>query len=528
MIRTSALSFETPAVRQGGLAVIWSMISSQLKKTTSLMMAFLLALVVIITAAQELKADTPTSAYIPLNADQLNQLVAPIALDTDPLIAQILTASTYPDQVAAADTWSNQNMGLSADQRASGADAMAWDAAIKGLVEFPDVLDNLAKNVAWTTQLGNAYFNQPDDVMNAIQALRTQAHESNVLVTTPQQRVVVAANIIEVVPADPAVVYVPYYNPWRIWGTLFVAYPGFIVAPPPVGVVAVSGIAFEPPIAVAAYAGFSWGVSAWTPAWTGGAVLFNHSTYISSSTTVINHGHFGGHDRGVFEHGGHGVPNGYHACAHAGAGRMAAERSRAGGYGHQAHGGYAGGAHSQARNGHSSGNRSKSSNGYKAGTHAQAHNSYGTSARNSSQARNSQSSRTRTRSQARNTSRSGMNHSQARNSNHSSAGHSQARNTARSGMNPSHARSTNRSATNHSQSRSTNRSAASHSQARSNTRSGANRSQARCNTRSSGMNRSQAPRSTGTGNRPQPRTVANRQSAAGRSAGSRASGGKRR
>jgi len=165
--------------------------------------------------------------------------------------------------------------------------------------------------------------------MNAVQAMRLQAQESKVLVTTTQQRVVVDAGVIEIVPVNPVVICVPYYNPWNVWGTLFVAYPGFVVLPPPPGIVWAAGLAFDPGIPVGVYAGFGWGFGAWAPAWGGGTVFFNNSTYISNSMTVVNHGYFGGHDRGVFEHGGRGVPGGFHAAAHAGAARAAAGRANA-------------------------------------------------------------------------------------------------------------------------------------------------------------------------------------------------------
>jgi hypothetical protein len=298
------------------------------------MLALMLSLLLIPAAPWDLFAQGPApGAYVELNADQLDQLVAPIALDPDSLVAQILTASTYPDQVAAADTWLNQNMGLPPDQRAAGANAMDWDPAVKGLIEFPSVLDNLAKNSAWASQLGNAYYNQPGDVMNAVQAMRLQAQQSNRLVTTPQQRVVVDNGVIDIVPVNPAVVYVPYYNPWAVWGGFVVAYPGYVVMAPPPGIMVGVGLAFAAGIAIGAFARFGWGFGAWAPSWGGGTVIYNHNTYISHSTTVYNHGHFGGHDRGAFEHGGRGVPRGYRAAAHPGAARAAAARGAFGGRG---------------------------------------------------------------------------------------------------------------------------------------------------------------------------------------------------
>lgn len=275
-----------------------------------------------------------SGSYVDLDAQQLDQLVAPIALDPDSLVAQILTGATYPDQIGTADSWLNQNMNLPPEQRASAANNMSWDSSIKGLTAFPAVLDTMAKNSAWTAQLGNAYYNQPGDVMNAVQAMRLQAQQSNTLVTTAQQRVVVdTAGVIAIVPVNPAFVYVPYYNPWTVWGALFVAYPGYVVLPPPSGLVVGVGLAFDPVISVGVFSGFDWGFSAWAPSWGTGAVVFNHNTYISNSTTVYNHGHFGWHDRGAFDHGGRGVPRGFRGQARMGGARESAARGRYGDHG---------------------------------------------------------------------------------------------------------------------------------------------------------------------------------------------------
>ncbi len=306
--------------------------SISLNAITRPTMALTISLLLVPAAQLHLFAQAPAPAYVELDATQLDQLVAPIALDPDSLVAQILTGSTYPDQIAAADAWLNQNINLPPAQRAAGANAQPWDPAIKGLIEFPSVLDNLAKNTPWAAQLGNAYYNQPGDVENAIQAMRSQAQQSKVLVSTPQETVaVVDAGVITIAPVNPAVVYVPYYNPWAIWGGLFAPYPGFVVVAPPVGVVVGVGLAYTAGIPLGAFAGFDWGFAAWAPAWTGGTVLFGGNTYISSSTTVINHGNFGGHDRGAFDHGGRGVPGGFHAAARVGAARVraAADRGRA-------------------------------------------------------------------------------------------------------------------------------------------------------------------------------------------------------
>jgi Protein of unknown function (DUF3300) len=299
------------------------------KQTMRHVVALMVSMLVIPALQLNLYAEDQTPAYVELNAEQLDQLVAPIALDPDSLVAQVLTASTFPDQVVAANSWLKQNMDLQPDERATAADNMSWDDSVKGLTAFPSTLENMAKNKGWTTQLGNAYYNQPGDVMNAVQAMREQAKDSNKLVTTAQQKVDVEADgAITITPVNVAAVYVPYYNPWAIWGTLFVAYPGYVVLPPPPGYVVGVGLAFDPPVAVGVYAaGFDWGFANWAPAWGVGTINYVGNTYISNSVTVINHGRFGYHDRDVFARGGRGVPRGFHGCARYGAAREAGRRA---------------------------------------------------------------------------------------------------------------------------------------------------------------------------------------------------------
>jgi hypothetical protein len=248
-------------------------------------------------------------AYAPLDPVALDQLVAPIALYPDSLVAQILTASTYPQQVSDADAWSQQNAGMPPQQRADIANGMPWDPSVKALTAFPTVLDNLARNANWTSSLGNAYYNQPGDVMNAVQAARVQAQQAGYLRSTPQERVVYEGGLITIVPVNPEVVYVPYYNPWRIYGGWVSPYAGFYVAPPPFGVALGLGIGFAAVgISIGLFGHYGWGYHSWEPNWRGGVVVYNHNTYISNSRTVYNSGHFGGYNRGVFEHGGPGVP----------------------------------------------------------------------------------------------------------------------------------------------------------------------------------------------------------------------------
>ena len=109
----------------------------------------------------------------PETPTQLQQLVAPIALYPDELVAQILAASTYPDQIVEADRWLQQHTNLKGDQLMTAVDQQPWDPSVKALTQFPSVLANLDKNLSWTSELGDAYVNQQQDVINAVQAMRT-------------------------------------------------------------------------------------------------------------------------------------------------------------------------------------------------------------------------------------------------------------------------------------------------------------------------------------------------------------------
>jgi hypothetical protein len=276
--------------------------------------ALMLSVLIIPLASGNLNAQ---GAYAPLDAPGLDQLVAPIALYPDSLVAQILTASTYPQQINDADNWSRQNAGLPPQQRADIANGMPWDPSVKALTAFPSVLDNMARNANWSTQLGNAYYNQPGDVMNAVQAARVQAQQAGYLRSTPQQRVYYDGGQILIAPVNPAVVYVPYYDPWRIYGVGWVSpYSGFYVGPPPVGFALGLGLGFAAVgISIGLFGHYGWGFNSWSPNWRGGPVFYNHSAYYSRSATVYNHGNFGGYNRGVFEHAGRGVPANFHPGA---------------------------------------------------------------------------------------------------------------------------------------------------------------------------------------------------------------------
>ncbi len=234
---------------------------------------------------------------------QLQALVAPIALYPDSLVAQILTAATFPDQVAIAAYWLSQNTSLTGSALMQAVDTQSWDPSVKALTEFPSVLDNLSKNLTWTSSLGEAYHDQQADVMTAIQTLRAQAKAAGNLKTTPQQTVVQQSpQVIVIQPTNPQIVYVPQYNPTIVYGTPYVvpSYSGWDVA-------AAAVIGFGAGIAVGALMSggcCGWGYSSWACGWHGTAVIYHGGAYYGNAAW------HGGYYNGGY-HGGYGYNNNY-------------------------------------------------------------------------------------------------------------------------------------------------------------------------------------------------------------------------
>ncbi len=154
--------------------------------------------------------------------EELEGLLAPVALYPDPLLGQVLVAATYPLELVEARQWLKKHPDLKGKELTRAAARKDWDASVQALVAFPEVLDRLTENVRWTTDLGNAFLEQEKDVMDAVQRLRREARESGKLKSTREQnvttRVVETERVIEIVPADPKIIYVPVYNPALIWG----------------------------------------------------------------------------------------------------------------------------------------------------------------------------------------------------------------------------------------------------------------------------------------------------------------------
>ena len=166
-------------------------------------------------------------------AEELEQILAPIALYPDSLLTQILMASTYPLEIVQADRWAKQNKDMKGDALAKALEAQPWDPSVKSLVNFPQVLAMMSEKLDWTQKVGDAFLAQQKDVMGTIQKLRHKAQASGNLKTTKEQVVKVEKEVIIIESASPQVVYVPTYNPTVVYGAwAYPAYPPYPVYPP--------------------------------------------------------------------------------------------------------------------------------------------------------------------------------------------------------------------------------------------------------------------------------------------------------
>jgi hypothetical protein len=230
---------------------------------------------------------------------ELQQLVAPIALYPDSLVAQILAASTFPEQVVEADRWIQAHPDLKGDALGQAIDPQKWDPSVKALTAFPSVLGNMDKNLSWTSSLGDAFYNQQEDVMNAVQEMRQRAQAAGNLKSTSEQTVADQDSTITIEPTSTEVVYVPAYDPWLVYGVPLVAWPGWYPYP---------GIWFDGPYLafgagfdIAFVGAFGWGWGEWGFDWRNRYPLYHHDRYYSRSNTFYNRNSYyrGGGERGV-------------------------------------------------------------------------------------------------------------------------------------------------------------------------------------------------------------------------------------
>jgi Protein of unknown function (DUF3300) len=248
-----------------------------------------------------------TTPYAQRTPEQLQRLVAPIALYPDSLVAQILAASTFPEEVVEADRWVQANPDLKGEALGQAVDQQPWDPSVKALAAFPSVLGNMDKNLSWTSSLGDAYYNQQQDVMDAVQVMRHKAEAAGALKTTPQEVVQEQGTDIDIEPAAPDVVYVPAYDPWLVYGYPIVAWPGWYPYP---------GIWYGGPylsfgvgFGIGWFGGFGWGWGHWGFDWHHHYAMYNHDRYYSRSRTFYNRGSYyrAGGERGVERNVQHGV-----------------------------------------------------------------------------------------------------------------------------------------------------------------------------------------------------------------------------
>lgn len=169
------------------------------------------ALVTLPARAQDAEPPAPAPAFEPLSDQQLDQLLGPIALYPDPLIAEILPASTLPTQIVMADRY------LQGGGDTNAIDQQPWDASVQALARYPAVLQWMDDNLPWTTELGQAFLNQQQGVMDSVQRLRATAQNLGNLQSTPQQQVVDDDGTIDIMPANPDIMYVPVYQPDQVY-----------------------------------------------------------------------------------------------------------------------------------------------------------------------------------------------------------------------------------------------------------------------------------------------------------------------
>ncbi len=258
--------------------------------------------------------EQPTSSPAKLSPQDLQQLVAPIALYPDALVAQILAASTYPTEIVEADRWMQSHSDLKDEKLAKEVDKEPWDPSVKALTQFPSVLENLDKNLSWTSSLGDAYTNQSQDVTDAIQTLRQQARNAGHLNSNEQEKVTTQGNTIVIEPANPEVVYVPAYDPWLVYGAPIVAYPGWYPVP---GIYWDGiGLSFGIGFGIGFFGGFGWGWGHWGYDWHGHYASYDHHAFVSDSPTFahggFNHANFG---RGSVGHASFGRSSGFHGSS---------------------------------------------------------------------------------------------------------------------------------------------------------------------------------------------------------------------
>ena len=273
--------------------------SGQLSRSSRFVVVLLCVLVVqpsewFLHGQQTSSAGAQSATKVP--ADQLDSLVAPIALYPDPMLAQVLAASTYPLEIMQLQQWLQKNPGLKDKALADAVMKQPWDPSVQALAGLPDVVKRLADDIQWTADLGNAFLSQQSDVMDAVQRMRKKAQDRGTLKSTEQvtveTQVIEKKQVVVIEQANPQVIYVPSYNPVVVWGPpLYPYYPYPPIYYPPPGYYAAGvAIAWGAGFAMGAFWGGGWG---WGCGWGGNDIdidIDNNFNRNSNRNTNINRG----------------------------------------------------------------------------------------------------------------------------------------------------------------------------------------------------------------------------------------------
>jgi hypothetical protein len=231
----------------------------------------------------------PQDTAVKIPADQLDSLVAPIALYPDSLLSQTLVASTYPLEIIQLQQWLDKHQDLASNQQqlAEAVKKQPWDSSIQAMAALPDVVKRLADDIQWTTDLGNAFLGQQSDLMDAIQRMRKKAQDKGALQSNQQQKVHVqtieSKPVIVIEQASPEVVYVPSYDPVYVWGSPIYPYPAIYYPPYYGSLYAAAAISFGLGITMGFFWGGGWG---WGCGWGGGDININRNNNFNRNTDV--------------------------------------------------------------------------------------------------------------------------------------------------------------------------------------------------------------------------------------------------
>jgi hypothetical protein len=242
------------------------------------------------TAQQSGGAAAPQEQATKIPPDQMDSLVAPIALYPDPLLAQTLAASTYPLEIIQLQQWLAKNPGLKDQALVDAVAKQPWDPSIQALAALPDVVKRLADDLQWTTDLGNAFLAQQTDVMDAVQRMRKKAQDKGNLKTTEQQKVetkvIENKSVIVVEQANPQVVYVPSYDPVVVYGPPIYPYPPIYYPYYPTGYYAAGvAISFGVGVMMGAFWSGGWG---WGCGWSNNEININNNNNFNRNSNINN------------------------------------------------------------------------------------------------------------------------------------------------------------------------------------------------------------------------------------------------